>query len=250
MNQMSFRILYQDEYYVAIDKPAGFHVHPPEDLQHRISKRMNCLSLLRDQLGQFVYPVHRLDRATSGVLIFGLSSEGARRLSEAFQNHQVRKIYYCVTRGWISESGLIARPLKVHHDPSLLQESSTLFHRVAQCELDIPVGPYPKARYSLVQAQPLSGRRHQIRRHLAGEAHPLVGDTVYGRTEHNTLFKNHLKIPGLLLKAYALEFDHPFAPGENQRVRIRSRWDRKWHQVFDLFQQCPWSGGQPDPNSP
>lgn len=238
---MHFRVLYQDDHYVAIDKPAGFHVHPPEDIRHRIPKNQNCLALLRDQTGKYIYPVHRLDRATSGVLIYAFSPEAARHLAEAFQNQRIQKTYYCVTRGWIRESGKISRPLKGDSHGNPLQESLTSFQLIAHCELDFPVGPYPKARYSLVRVHPHTGRRHQIRRHLSGESHPLVGDTIYGRNEHNALFKTKLGIPGLLLKAYELEFEHPFLNSEDKKIRIRSRWNGYWHQVFDVFQQCPYA---------
>ena len=234
-----FRILYQDPHYVAIDKPAGFHVHPPEDKAHRISKSVNCLALLRDQLGTYLYPVHRLDRATSGVLIFGLSSEAAKKLSESFTRQEVQKTYYCVTRGWILEKNRISRPLKSEQsseEPSYL-DSITDINPLARIELPIAVGPYSSCRYSLVEVQPKTGRRHQIRRHLEHISHPLVGDTVYGRTEHNRIFKEHLGISGLLLKAYSLEFIHPFY---NHSIRIISKWNGAWHRVFNLFGVCPY----------
>ena len=109
---LSFRILYQDPHWVAIEKPAGFHVHPPEDSTHRIPAGLNCVQVLRKQLNTYLYPVHRLDRATSGVLIFALSSESARSLSQQFRDRSVRKVYYCVVRGWVEDGGVIDSPLR------------------------------------------------------------------------------------------------------------------------------------------
>src|SRR4051812_35609183 len=98
---MKFRILFQDEHFIAIEKPAGFHVHPPEDSTHRISNSHNCLRILRTQIDTYLYPVHRLDRATSGVLLFALQPESARKLSAMFSQREMKKKYFAVIRGWV-----------------------------------------------------------------------------------------------------------------------------------------------------
>src|SRR5688572_28837564 len=108
---MQLRILYQDDYLLAVDKPSGFHVHPPEDQQHRISANTNTLKLLGRQTGKYLYPVHRLDRATSGVLIFALDPDTAARLGRMFRDREIRKTYYCVTRGWTAPEGSLDREL-------------------------------------------------------------------------------------------------------------------------------------------
>lgn len=242
---MTFRILYRDSDYVAIDKPAGFHVHPPEDQSHRIARSLNCLALLRDQLGHYVYPVHRLDRATSGVLIYGLSSEAAGLLAERFRRQVVLKTYFCVVRGWVDE-GLISQPLKADRAtadracvaPLLLSE--TAYRCVARVELPLAVDRYPSSRYSLVRVVPKTGRRHQIRLHFKHESHPLIGDSVYGNGPHNQAFRAGLGISGLLLKAYSLRFEHPRT---GMPIEITSRWTGTWHKVFDLFGVCPYEFG-------
>src|SRR5690242_9363282 len=114
---MAFRVLYQDDYLIAIDKPAGFHVHPPEDPRHQISPALNCLNVLRNQTQKYLYPVHRLDRATSGVLLFAFQSETARSLCEMFQQQEPTKTYYCVTRGWTTQEGVIDHPLRSENNP-------------------------------------------------------------------------------------------------------------------------------------
>jgi len=235
---MHFRILYQDDYLVAIDKPAGFHVHPPENPAHGISRAFNCLALLRKQLDIYLYPVHRLDRATSGVLVFALQSETARAVCESFQLHNVKKTYYTVVRGWTESEGTIIHSLRSEHDPSVRQEAITVFRKTAQMEINQPVGKYSTARYSLLEVAPHSGRRHQIRRHMDHLTHPILGDTIYGSGEHNRFFREKLQIQGLLLKAYSLEFQHPHT---GIPIRITSRWNGLWHKIFDLFEVCPYS---------
>src|SRR6478609_899000 len=127
---MAFRILYQDQYLVAIDKPSGFHVHPPEDTAHRVSRNVNCLFLLRKQLDTYLYPVHRLDRATSGVLVFALQSDTARELARNFKQQEMKKTYFCVTRGWTPEQGTINQSLQADTEAKTPLESSTSYIRL------------------------------------------------------------------------------------------------------------------------
>ena len=230
------RLLYQDSDFVAVDKPAGFQVHPPEDPRHQVSKQRNCLHLLRNQLGTYVFPVHRLDRATSGVLLFALNAETARLLNQAFREHEVEKTYFAVVRGWVALEGHVDYALRSEQDPQVRKPSQTDFARVATVEFAEPVGRYTTARYSLVRISPLTGRMHQIRRHFAHVSHPLVGDSVYGDGAHNRFIEKRLGSKALLLKAYSLGFRHPRT---GVQLKIRSRWDQPWHSVFDDFQICP-----------
>jgi len=234
---IQFRILYQDDALVAIDKPAGFQVHAPEDPKRRISNDTNCLYLLNRQLGAYLYPVHRVDRATSGVLIYALEKTAAKELARQFQEKEIQKIYFAVTRGWVPESGKIDYSLKSEHDPSIQKEAITEFLRVGTLELPIPSQHHSTSRYSLVKALPLTGRMHQIRRHFAHLSHPLIGDTVYGEGKHNRVFRELLNENALLLKAYSIQFTHPMT---GKPIAIRARWNHLWHQVFDHFGICPW----------
>jgi tRNA pseudouridine65 synthase len=239
---LSFKILYQDSQLVAIEKPAGFHVHPPENSIHKIPAGLNCLQILKKQLNCYLYPVHRLDRATSGVLLFGLSSESARAISQQFQNRSVRKVYYCVVRGWVDERGEVDYPLSVPGVGGSLElqkaEAVTGFESVSQLEIPQALGRYSTARFSLVRAEPRTGRMHQIRRHFAHDRHPLIGDTIYGDGKQNQFFRQQLGISGLLLKAYSLEFQHPQS---GIQIRVQCRWNHLWHSVFDQFGVCPIS---------
>jgi tRNA pseudouridine65 synthase len=233
---MEFRILYRDDWLVAVDKPAGFQVHQPEDQQHRISRSFDCLFQLRRQIDRYVFPIHRLDRATSGVLLFALDAEAARRTCEQFQKHEVTKTYVCVTRGWTEEQGMTDRPLSDDTPAATKKEARTSYERIARVELPHAVGRYPTARYSLVRVVPQTGRMHQIRRHFGHLSHPLIGDTIYGDGPHNRFFREQLEIRSLLLKASLLELKHPIT-GES--LKIRSKWNSAWHKVFDIFGVCP-----------
>ncbi|MEZ4483021.1 MAG: pseudouridine synthase, partial [Syntrophotaleaceae bacterium] len=210
----SLEILYRDEHLVAINKPAGLLVHrsPIDRRETRFA-----LQILRDQLGQRVYPVHRLDKPTSGVLLFGLSPDAAYRAAEAFASRRVGKKYLAVVRGHSAEQGTIDYPLRDEPDqraakapPVEARAARTDFRRLATVELPIPVGRYATCRYSLVEARPLSGRRHQLRRHFKHLAHPIIGDTTHGNGQHNRFFRQQFDCHRLLLAATELSFIHPY----------------------------------------
>ena len=226
-------ILYHDPHYIAIHKPPGIHVHPSELARQEDS----CMRILRDQLGQWVYPVHRLDRATSGVLLFALDSEAAGKMIGRFLERQVRKRYLAVVRGYTEEEGLIDYPLREVTDRPA-QEAQTAYRRLGTVELPYPVGKFPSARYSLVEAFPHTGRRNQIRRHFVHISHPIVGDVRFGDGRHNRLFREKFNLHRLLLLATDLGFVHPYSgeevsihaavPGEVTEVLGRLEWKDNW----------------------
>lgn len=208
-------ILYRDAYLVAINKPSGLLVH--RSLIDRHETRF-AIQLTRDQIGQKVYPVHRLDKPTSGVLLFALDSNTARLLSEQFTAGQVCKTYLAVVRGHTAENGVINYPLREELDKIAdadadqakpAQEALTHYQCLATTELPYPVGRYSSARYSLLELQPKTGRKHQLRRHLKHIFHPIVGDTTHGDGKHNTLFREQFACQRLLLHANTLQFTHP-----------------------------------------
>ncbi len=234
---MNLRILHQDDDLIVVDKPAGIHVHPPEDTRHRIPRGRNALWLLRRQTGKYLFPVHRLDRATSGVLLFAFSSGIASSLARDLRGHRMRKTYFAVTRGWLPDEGCIDHPLASETDAGTRKPATTLYRSLARWERPVPVGRYATSRYTLAEVHPVTGRMHQIRRHFAHLSHPLLGDTIYGDGRHNRAFREHLGTPQLMLKAYSLEFTHP---GTGERLRLVSRWESTWHRLFDSIGLCPW----------
>ncbi|MBI1315132.1 hypothetical protein GC176_27895 [bacterium] len=207
-------ILYRDDDCVAVNKPPGVLVH-----RSRVDTQTdeNVLTLLRDQIGQWVYAAHRIDRGTSGVLLFGLSPDVARFFAAEFEQRRVRKEYLAVVRGWPPDAVLIDRPLKPWSDRVLnhlgaakpAQDAVTEFVTLERCECDWSIGPYAKSRYSLIRLHPLTGRRHQIRRHLNHAAYPILGDVRHGDHRHNHYFRDVLGIERMLLASVRLEIRHP-----------------------------------------
>ena len=208
-------ILYQDDQLVAINKPSGLLVHRSliDTREHEFA-----LQLTRDQIGQRVYPVHRLDRPTSGVLLFALSSEIARSISEQFSERGVSKEYLALVRGYAEPEGHIDYPLKEQLDKisdakakadKEAQEAVTDYRCLEQNELPFAVGRYPTTRYSWVSLKPHTGRKHQLRRHMKHIFHPIVGDTTHGDGKQNTFVREQFDCQRLMLHAKSLELLHP-----------------------------------------
>ena len=188
----SIEILYRDSTMVAIDKPSGLAVH-----RGWARDESYAMTEVRDLLGQWVYPVHRLDRGASGVLVFGLSPESARVLCEQFERREVHKTYWALVRGTPADELTIDHALRPDNSDEP-QPAVTHVRRLAQ-----------HGRYAWVEARPLTGRLHQIRRHLKHVSCPLIGDVKYGKGEHNRLFREHYDLQRLALHAARLSLRSP-----------------------------------------
>ena len=240
---MNIEILFRDDHYIAVDKPAGMLVH-----RSRIAEgeRVFLLQTLRDQVGRWVYPVHRLDRPTSGVMLFAFSSEAARQMCEVFEQRTVSKEYLAIVRGYTEERGHIDYALK--EEPHLrAQTAITDYERIATVELPIPVGRYNTARYSLVRVRPLTGRMRQIRKHFHHIFHPLIGDTSHGEGRHNRLFREHFQCQRLLLHAQRLALPHPV---NGEFLDIEAPLPAEFTRLFERFQwHCHQGVKLPGPKS-
>ena len=208
-------ILYRDDYLAVINKPPGLLVHRSEIDRY---ETLNAMTLLRDQLRRRVYPVHRLDKPVAGVLVFALDPQTARIVTECFKERKTHKTYHAIVRGHTPEKITIDYALKEEMDPMTdrlrdplkpAQSAITLLKTLAKSSLPHPVGRYPTARYSLVELTPITGRKHQIRRHLKHIFHPILGDTTHGDGQHNQFFRETLGIRQLLLLASSLTLPHP-----------------------------------------
>jgi len=232
------RILYQDDYLVAVDKPAGIMVHPPEDpaLHRFMGRQPTVLRLLRDQLGKYVYPVHRLDSATSGVLVMALESGIAAKLQATFKNNDLQKTYCAMVRGYTDEFGIIDSPLSIDDEGETLQEAKTHYETLFRFELPIANGVHASSRFSMVKVEPVTGRYHQIRRHFKRISHPLIGDTIHGDGKQNRIWRELTHDSVLYLKAYSLSFPHPIS---GEKIQFHSRWNGQWQKVFDQAGACP-----------
>jgi tRNA pseudouridine65 synthase len=207
---MTVHILYQDSDLVAVHKPAGLKMH--HDRRDNPQAPV-LLQEVRNRTGRWIYPVHRLDRPASGVVLFAFSPDIARVLAGHFRHQEVAKTYLAVTRGYVEPAGSINSPLAANaYAPKggqSLKPALTRYERLAAIELNYPVGPYATSRYALVAVHPCTGRMHQIRRHFHHIRHPLIGDTAYGDARHNRFFREHFGCHRLLLAAVELKLPHP-----------------------------------------
>jgi tRNA pseudouridine65 synthase len=206
-------VLYQDAHLVAVHKPSGLLVHRTGIDRHETRFAMQ---IVREQTGRFVFPVHRLDKGTSGVLVFAFDAETARRLGAAFDSGAVRKQYLAVVRGSPPESGRIDHALTRLKDDyaaaridATPQDAVTRYRCLAHWELPYRVDRYPASRYALLELEPLTGRRHQLRRHMKHIAHPIIGDATYGKGRHNRLFQTLFDSSRLLLACTSMTCGHP-----------------------------------------
>lgn len=231
-------IIYRDEHLVAVDKPSGLLVHrsPIDRYETRFA-----LQLLRDQIGQRVYPVHRLDKPTSGVLLFALSSEVARAVSEQFAAHSVVKSYLAVVRGWCPTEGVIDHPLQDKPDKIAdrdrtqekpAKEAVTRYRRLDTVEIPYAVDRYPQSRYSLVVLHPQQGRKHQLRRHMKHLGYPIIGDAKHGKGVHNRFFEQHYNCGRLLLACTGMELIHPVS---GETLRLAAELDEAFLRVLNAF---------------
>ena len=200
-------ILYHDEALVAVNKPAGLAVHRSKMVGNADTF---LIDLLREQLGGTLYLAHRLDRATSGVLLVARSTEVAAALGEQFMGRDVHKQYLTVVRGWPEPAeGVIDYPLPGSRDSGPRREARTCYRRLATVEVPIALGRYSQQRYAWVLAEPQTGRFRQIRKHMAHIHHPVMGDCQHGRSDHNRLYKQYFSCHRMLLHAWRLSFRHP-----------------------------------------
>lgn len=223
-------ILFQDDHLVAINKPAGLLVHRSRVDVHATEF---AVQMLRDQIGQLVYPVHRIDRPTSGVLLFALDKDCARVLAGQFAERAVGKNYLAIVRGRTPESKCWDEALVEKHDPATdskarkdkeAQPAVTEFNTLQSWTVPFSAGKYPQSRYSLVEARPLTGRKHQLRRHFNHMSNPIVGDTTYGDRRHNRLFRDKFEVQRLMLIAKRIQFAHPVT-GEKIKLEAENGID-------------------------
>ena len=217
-------IIYRDQNLIAVNKPYGYFVHKSklDPLADQI-----VLPMLRDQIGQFVYPVHRLDRKTTGVLLFTLDKNIQAILNKQFENKTVLKKYIAIVRGWTEKEGSIDYSLK--NLDGKVQEALTLFQTIKKSEINIAFGKFKTSRYSLVQLMPTTGRMHQLRKHMSHINHPIIGDRPHGCNKQNRLFLEHFEFSEMLLHAQCLTINHPI---NGRRIQIEASFHTEFSRML------------------
>lgn len=227
MEKESLEIIYQDDYLVAVNKPHGLLVHRSWIAAH---ETVFALQLLRDQIQKKVFPIHRLDRKTSGVLLFALDTETAKLVQEEFLQQRVSKKYEAIVRGFFPEKIEVDYPLT--NDRNKKQEAITLFQKIKTTELEIPFGKHPTSRYSLIHAFPKTGRQHQIRKHCNHLRHPIIGDRPHGCNKQNRLFKEKWNMKTMLLHGKKLRLEHPYLKNE---LILEASYSEEFIRMMDIL---------------
>ena len=227
MKSRLLEILYRDKHIAAINKPHGLLVHPTEIANDALE---HAVQLLRNQIGQWVYPAHRIDRKTAGVLLFALDQETNSLMQQKFMKQEVNKVYHAIVRGYSPDEGIIDYPLK--NDRGKLQEAVTVFRTLKRTEIHIPSGKFLTSRYSLVEVKPETGRMHQIRKHFAHIFHPIIGDRPYGCNKQNRLVLEKWGHREMLLHATSLTFNHPIT---GKTITIGAGYQDEFARIYRLF---------------
>jgi tRNA pseudouridine65 synthase len=225
---MELEILYIDNYLCAINKPHGLLVH-----RSKIAADASefAIQLLRNQLGKPVYPGHRLDRKTGGVLVFGLEKSMDAALQTLFMDKQVEKTYLAVVRGFTDNEGQIDYPLRKEN--GTLQEALTIYKTIARAEIPLSDGRFATSRYSLVEVMPKTGRFHQIRKHFKHIFHPIIGDRPHGCNKQNRLFLENYGMNTMLLHAFSLQFKHPV---NGRELTLRAKPQSEFSRMINILQ--------------
>jgi len=230
-------ILFRDARLLFVDKPSGWLVHRTALDRHE-SKIV--LQAVRDQIGQPVWPLHRLDKGTSGVLAFALDADTAAAMGQRFESGEgLHKRYRAIVRGWPSDELLIDHPLKrlaedMRPDRVSIQQALTGLRTLRRATLPVAQGDHPSLRWAEVELEPQTGRRHQLRRHLKHIAHPILGDSTYGKGAINRAVAALCGEQRLWLHLNSLRFEHPDI---SRPIEVNSpfpaSWRSAWHHDFE-----------------
>ena len=227
---MSVQVIFEDEYILCISKPNNRVVHHARHSRN-VAEETSLLQLILDEKGLKVYPIHRLDRKTSGIILLAKEKEFVSKFQELFTKNEIQKIYFGIVRGYAPDKKTIDSPVK-GRDANVHKAALTHLRTLDKITLNIPVRPYDSSRYSLVELTPKTGRMHQLRVHMNKISHPLIGDPKYGDKNHNVMFENELGCKNLFLHAGQLVFTHPFT---SENLVLKAEFPKDWSGLFDQF---------------
>ncbi len=228
---MPLEILFCDDQLIAINKPHGLLVHRSSIAS---DAKEFALQLLKNQIGRWVNPVHRLDRKTGGVLLFALDKETEKAMQQAFAENKVQKKYLAIVRGHTPDEQDIDYPLR--KDNGILQDAFTTYKTLQRAELDVALGAHATSRYSMVEARPTTGRMHQLRKHFSHIFHPVIGDRTHGCNKQNRMFKEKWEMNVMLLHASELSFQHPVT---GIQIHIQASLQEEFLRVMQLMNWPP-----------
>ena len=232
---MLINILYEDPFIIAVDKPNNMLVHHSKMANNQVTEK-SLVQLLQSQINKTVYPAHRLDRKTSGIVLFVKDKKNIPVFQKLFLNQSIEKIYFGIVRGFTPMEGIIDSPVK-GRDAHKHKEALTHYEQITTYEVPIPVQPYATSRYSLIKLTPKTGRLHQLRIHLNKISHPLIGDPKYGDRFHNRMFEQEFNQSNLFLHAQFLSFTHPMSL---KTITLKSAFPEHWlHAIEKLNSYKP-----------
>jgi tRNA pseudouridine65 synthase len=227
---MNLEIIFEDEYILCVHKPNNVLVHHAFHSRN-VAEEDSLLQLIKNELGIKVYPIHRLDRKTSGIILLAKETHFVSKFQELFTNNEINKTYFGIVRGFSPETKTIDSPVK-GRDANVHKEALTHLKTLEKVTLNIPVKPYDSSRYSLVELSPKTGRMHQLRVHSNKISHPLIGDPKYGDKNHNLMFEENFGCTNMFLHAGKLDFKHPFTTEE---LTLKATFPKDWVTLFDEF---------------
>lgn len=227
---MSIQTLFEDDYLVCVSKPNNVVVHHAK-FSKNISDEQSLLQILQNEFGKSFYPIHRLDRKTSGLVLLSKEKEFVAPFQKLFTENKIDKTYFGVVRGFSPVEVTIDSPVK-GRDEKVYKDAETFLKTITNVTLDIPVAPYDSSRYSLVEMIPKTGRTHQLRLHTRKISHPLLCDPKYGDNNHNKMFLDKFGWENLFLHAGQLTFTHPFT---NENLILQAEFPNHWQELFEQF---------------
>jgi tRNA pseudouridine65 synthase len=227
---MALDIIFEDSYFICVNKPNNMVVHHAHHSRN-VADETSLLQLILAEKGIKVYPIHRLDRKTSGSMLLAKETMYVSKFQELFTNGEIEKTYYGVVRGFSPETKIIDSPVK-GRDSNAYKEALTHLKTLEQVVLEIPVKPYTSSRYSLVELKPKTGRIHQLRLHALKISHPLIGDIKYGDKNHDVMFDQNFGWKNMFLHAGTLKFKHPFS---EENILLKAAFPKDWISLFEAF---------------
>ena len=227
---MSLEIIFEDDYLLCVNKPNNVLVHHAFHSRN-VSEEASLLQIIKNETGLKVYPIHRLDRKTSGIILLAKETNFVSKFQELFTNNEIQKTYFGIVRGYSPDEKKIDSPVK-GRDANVHKEALTYLKTLEKITLEIPVKPYDSSRYSLVELLPKTGRMHQLRVHTNKISHPLIGDPKYGDKNHNIMFEINFGCNKMFLHAGKLNFKHPFT---SEELILNAKFPIDWLNRFEEF---------------